>query len=375
MRLDFLDALRGYAILGVMLVHTALIAFPVVPQWFLALCNEGVYGVQLFFIVSACTIFYALSYSHKDESSWRNFFLRRLFRILPLFYVAIVVYAVMDLLINHAFWFFNIFFHFTLLFSILPLFINKLVPGGWTIATELMFYAVVPILFTRIRNLKQAVALTGIALVLCPALSWFLNMLPIVTTNPDNTDFVYFWLPAQFPVFCFGILLFFVLKNTALEKESVLAAYSSRQKDLLAGGLILAGTLAVIGLLLDGQLGTNIVRCYLYGSAFTLIAAGLAINPVQLFVNRFTTYLGKISYSCYLVHFVFVGIFQVWFSSIAHTAGSPVTAIGGFLVLYGIVIGLTIFVSSYTYTWIEQPGIAWGKSYISRIARKKTKRR
>ena len=79
----FVDALRGYAILLVILVHTSLLVKGL-PGWLYSIAANGARGVQLFYIVSAFTLFYSLKYNHKSETNKvLNFYLRRFFRVLP----------------------------------------------------------------------------------------------------------------------------------------------------------------------------------------------------------------------------------------------------------------------------------------------------
>src|SRR5689334_2851146 len=90
-RLDYLDALRGIAVLLVLMVHagelnTGATLTPVLTNFI----ESGKYGVQLFFLISAFTIFYTL---HKGDKSSRNFLIRRFFRIAPLYYIAVCYYS------------------------------------------------------------------------------------------------------------------------------------------------------------------------------------------------------------------------------------------------------------------------------------------
>ena len=90
------DALRGWAFLGVLLVHvqTILDLPPVLAQ----LARPANYGVQLFFVTSALT----LAMSHESH----------------------------------------------------PAAINAVVPGGWSIAVEMNFYLILPYCSKVIRTLR-----------------------------------------------------------------------------------------------------------------------------------------------------------------------------------------------------------------------------
>ena len=86
-----LDLLRGVAILLVVLAHCSQSATGAVPGLSSFAEKYGELGVQLFFIVSGYTMM--LTFGGKvDPAAIRSFYLRRVFRIVPLFWIAIVFY-------------------------------------------------------------------------------------------------------------------------------------------------------------------------------------------------------------------------------------------------------------------------------------------
>ena len=87
--LKYIDAVRGYAILGVIMIHVLTVVQPE-NIYLQLLANKGKYGVQLFFIASAFTLF--LSQERRREVEKKNFFIRRFFRIAPMYYIGIVLY-------------------------------------------------------------------------------------------------------------------------------------------------------------------------------------------------------------------------------------------------------------------------------------------
>ena len=50
----------------------------------------GQRGVQLFYMISAFTLYLSLDGRRTEQHPWTNYFLRRFFRIAPLFYLVIV---------------------------------------------------------------------------------------------------------------------------------------------------------------------------------------------------------------------------------------------------------------------------------------------
>src|SRR5712671_599344 len=89
-RVAALDALRGIAILMVIFFHTS-VSFP--PDHRLArLLESGNLGVQLFFLVSAITMCHMWRERWNEADRQLKFYIRRFFRIAPLFWLAMILY-------------------------------------------------------------------------------------------------------------------------------------------------------------------------------------------------------------------------------------------------------------------------------------------
>ena len=94
-RIPALDGYRGWAVLAVMLYHFAM---PLVAQqhsraWWAALhlMLTGAYGVDMFFVLSGFLITGILLDAKSGPAYFRNFYLRRVLRIFPLYYGVLVV--------------------------------------------------------------------------------------------------------------------------------------------------------------------------------------------------------------------------------------------------------------------------------------------
>lgn len=156
---DYIDALRGLAILAVVLVHSSQSVAPnnAILLW---LMTQGATGVQLFYIASALTLCMSwMARSSHEMFPARNFFIRRFFRIAPLFYIAILFYISVNGFSpdywspNGIKWWFApttaLFLH-----GFHPETINSVVPGGWSIAVEMSFYLILPFLIVKIKSIK-----------------------------------------------------------------------------------------------------------------------------------------------------------------------------------------------------------------------------
>ena len=134
--MEHLDALRGFAILAVVWVHTGL-ASNLYPFWS-QIAFSGQRGVQLFFVVSAFTL--ALSSDNrrrKEQRPTTNFFIRRFFRLAPLYYLDILLTLLSRSPISGSWR--DVLLGFAFLQGLGYHAIIHVAPGTWSIADEALF--------------------------------------------------------------------------------------------------------------------------------------------------------------------------------------------------------------------------------------------
>jgi peptidoglycan/LPS O-acetylase OafA/YrhL len=362
-KLAYVDALRGLAILGVLMVHTGQFGSIDAPWIVEKIAWRGSRGVQLFFIASAFTLF--LSYSQRLNSERfpiRNFFIRRFFRIAPLYYLGVCYYLFQDGF-GPRYWLgdqpgitpANILSNFLFLHGFNAYWITSIVQGGWSIAVEMQFYVLLPLLFMWLKNTRQAFLFFASSLLFMVGMRVLLVAHPLIGHAQLWSDFLELYLPAQLPVFGLGILLYFLNLENRLP---------TRQ----AGGWFLVLSAVMLSLLLvDDHLGIPafvwfvLPEWVLYGVAFLFLALGLSRYPWPVLVNPVITYIGKISFSLYLVHFAVL----YWLNA-AHLVDYTGHPIVDLVIRYGLVLLLSGLLAHFLYRFVEVPGQQLGKRLIQR---------
>jgi len=360
MKLKYIDALRGIAILGVLMVHCAEENYSFLPGIAANFIKDGARGVQLFFIASAFTLFLSMEKRYANEK-YPNlyFFIRRFFRIAPMYYLGICYFLWEDGFTGRDFLcdpnyitISNIVANVLFVHSFNPNWITSLVPGGWSIAVEMIFYCMVPILFKYIKNTKQAYNFVIGALLLSFILKIFFQRFPLISCDRLWSEYLFVYLPNQLPIFGLGILLYFIIKEG--------------YKISIAPWMILL----TVGILIMQFIEVFILpHHFLFGVAFLLLALALSKQEFKVITNPIITYIGKISYSIYLVHFaVLYWMDKLKFNNYVEVS-DPRTALVNYGIRFVVLIIISAIISSITYRLIEIPMQEIGKKMIKRLDR------
>jgi peptidoglycan/LPS O-acetylase OafA/YrhL len=367
LRHEYIDALRGYAILLVMAVHASQAAGELDPVEG-ALINQGARGVQLFFVTSALTL--VMSWHFRGDGLLR-FYVRRVFRIAPMFWLGIIFFTFAD---GFAPRYFapngidatHVAFTALFLHGWHPEYITSVVPGGWSIAVEMMFYLLFPLLIFCIRGWMSAtLVLFATIIVADKTLQIFWSQRSVLWPGISDdlvSTLLNLWLPSQLPVFIVGFLVFFAIEGG-----------SGILKPLLVRFLLLISLAAMVLLAFyNGPvrlLNINVNIYTSYALCFGLFAFCLAQGCDKYFVNAPICVLGKISFSAYLWHFVILhNLYRLGeFNPIIYMTQSR--GLLFFCELFIFLVGATGLLSTITYLTVERPMIRVGNMLLSTNAK------
>ncbi len=357
-RYDYIDALRGWAILGVLLVHV-WIWMGADNNFLTHLASKGAYGVQLFYLISAFTLLLSIQ-RHRlaGHVSWRDYFIRRFFRVAPLFYVAMLTYGPMWQFVPR-YWmpegiqFWHVLTSLSFTHGWHPKSVNAIVPGGWSMSVEMTFYLLFPLLCLWLTTLTRALIFLLISLLVGMAISelayqYYLDEVPERFSYVIK-NFAYTYIPtAQLCVFALGFVTFYLFKYDFFSQPS-------KTKGII---ITLIGILILIMFLY--WVPPKIPEFFMFSIGFVVLLTGLKFYPMKLLVNPIINTIGKLSYSLYLTHFGVIFIFKTLLSQYFQTLNKDLALIIAFI----LVVLTSTLISAVSYRLIEQPGIRLAKKLI-----------
>ena len=362
-KLHHLDAVRGVAILGVVLVHAAQ-AHGLTGTPFDLLARYGQMGVQLFFVASAYTLCLSAERRAGESRALLKYGLRRLFRIAPLYYLAIGLYYLQarggyfadnpHVPTAADYTPLNVLANVLLLHGSYPPANNVIVPGGWSIGTEVAFYAAFPLLWSVVRRARGRD--TGVLMLIFVLAAVTLSQATLLCLYPlgaqvHNGGFWYFHLVTQAPVFCIGIA-YYVLRREGWGRWGV--GY-----DL---GALATLTLLALGLwsLYVGHLYSVIATV----SGLSFVALVEALRKLPRLSPAWLRRLGQASYSVYVLHFL-----VVWgLSSYAGAAlAGAIGAVASVLAVFVLGTLGSFAAATLTERLVEQPFVRLGRRLIARL--------
>lgn len=326
--IPILDNLRAIAAWSVCLCHLicSTIGFINPKSITYIIFSYGSYGVQLFFVISGFIIPWSLYTANYKLKNVFRFLAKRFIRLEPPYIVSILITLSIGFLRKYspAYNYYDV----PISTKQLLLHIGYLVPFFknvtwvnniyWTLAIEFQYYLVIGIFYFLFISSKKTIRFLAYSIFF---------ILPYLI---ENQKFLPFWLP----LFGIGILLF-LFKTKQIKKTE----------------LIIVSFIFYIHILFFNQLAAFIV----------VLFSEVVIIFMYNYSNKFLAYLGKTSYSVYLMHAI-IGASAV--NLLSHYSVTNLDKIG--IIIIGIIIS---FVSSQLmFLFIEQPSKNLSRkiSYIDR---------
>ena len=350
-RVHGIDALRGLAAAGVLIVHAVAIRPLGVTfnDWHVGYL---VLGVPLFFMISAFSMAFAYPGGIMHPGRSRSYAIRRLLRIAPLFYLMLALWIIYLKYLGSPFpKITTLLMNISFFFGLSPKTQVSLVPAGWSIGNEMVFYALFPLIWLR-PGIRAASTFLFVSL----AGAWVLNQ---PGSAPVSDYFYWCHFATNLPYFAVGLVVWWVHDQCPKEKQRPLA------QALLASSLVLTICLYLYGPDINGRqtLSEPVPLQLILGwaLAFGLLVLSQALAPFWLLANPFTRFLGKISYSLYLSHplLIYATGISVWAASLAPGPALVVPMVA--LVTLSAAIPLAWIL----YLFVEAPFIRLGRRLTS----------
>lgn len=342
-----LDGLRGVAIVAVMLFHAGISNF-----------GGGFIGVDIFFVLSGFLITTLLvhEYQMHGSVSLRNFYMRRVLRLLPALLILLLVFCLLSSLLldstdarsNYVGALIVLFYlsNWARALSLHPPFA---LDHAWSLSIEEQFYVLWPVILilmlTTLKKPKHVLALT----VSFALASWFLRV--YLTTAGSTVERIYYGSDTRADALMVGCALG-VFYDTRFWKQLKVGRFS-RYITILA---------TVCGLcLLVFVCRANWRQGYMYYAGFFAVEILTVIVLTEILTNtkglicvalqtKFIVWVGSISYGLYLWHYPIFRLFrshgyETW---IIATAGSAITFI----------------VASISYYFLERPVLRLRRYFV-----------
>ena len=371
-----LDGLRGLAACAVFVVHYHQIVdfdlqFGLFDSYHFF--PNGKHGVALFFILSGLLLSLPFWQSLASRTPWpimKTYMVRRLARIFPAYYLALTMLILMSGLWLVPGGWTDIVLHYSFLFNFTEFSIFSINPPFWTLAVEMQFYLILPLIFCIMRRLSPWQACTVLLLIglLTYGLHyWVVSSVTRIVPWPGNVALTWIRpygavvthsLLAHLPLFIFGVVAgwLFIYLNQQYARH---ADFQRRCSEFSFWCC-----LVLLFLLLSSELGEKIQVSYgRYGLPLIplLLAVLVVSTPFTLFANKILDStllrrLGLISYGIYIYHLPCLN----WVDRTMQQYGwdSP----EHWLVLGGSSVILTLMIASLSYLIIERPVLNWVKS-------------
>ena len=358
------DGLRAFAALAVVGVHTTF------ASGFTGRSGLGRYtsrleiGVEVFFVISGFLLYRPFAAAHfggRPAPRSRSFWVRRLKRIIPAYWLAFVTttYVLHGDTVRHGWLAPVIYLGFAQIY--LPHYALSGITQAWSLCTEMTFYLMIPLWAAllgrsqRARRAQLRAELLGLAALVAIGLAY---RIPVLAIHSPMTSVMVNWLPGYLDQFALGMLL--AVLSTWLAAEE-------RQPSWLWHPLLpwLSWTTAGLAFVAVSNLGLSwtpvatptvghaLLRQTLYGVfAFAMVLPAVFGPqdrglPRRVLRFRPLALIGVVSYGVYLWHQAWVDMWFKWTGERLFTVAWPN--------MLATVTALAVASATVSYLLVERP--------------------
>jgi peptidoglycan/LPS O-acetylase OafA/YrhL len=349
-----LEGIRGLGFLLVFIAHylppDRLTSAGSIPFRALIGMEEIAYfGIPMFFVLSGYLIGGILFATRNREGFFRVYYGHRVLRILPVYYLSLLIIAGVDIFLR-----FPLDFHFWAYF----LFIQNLLPvtqgqSGplltihfWTLATEEQFYLLWPLAVWFFPQRRRLCVIAGALILLIFGIR---STASYFVSSPRILEY---WSVARVDGILLGVLLALVINYWMVVKIKPYAKWIA-----LFGILVVALWASWRGQQWPGSFaGAELLIPWINFSAVAIV---IAVMEEGSWLNRVCSqtwlcWFGKRSYSLYIFHLIYARMFVRSFTPILSRRIPHTWAV---LVSTAIAFSLTVLLSMLSYWLIEKPAL------------------
>lgn len=316
----------------------------------------GHQGVSLFFVLSGFLITYLLlaEYEKTHHIAIKNFYIRRILRIWPLYYLIMIIglfvlphfITISPVTKLHEHFSLKILLFMFMLPNVLRVTESPIVGANqaWSVGVEEQFYIIWPLLIRTFRKVLLKFLIIFIVLKFMVTIAMALSLDYMV--SPDYAHMAYlrtiqrFWDLLQIEQMAFGAIGAYVL---FYKKEKILnVIYHPATQIFMAAGIIFILTVRF------KFIGQTLFDALL----FTILILNVSTNKkfVLKLENRFYTYLGNISYGIYMYHTLCIAIMFTVLQRLGLDTGNSIVFNS---ILYIGSVCLTILIAGLSYKYFE----------------------
>lgn len=367
-RVVCLDGMRGLAALWVLIGHCMLLTGFLAP-----VLSKPDLGVDLFILLSGFLMVFQYRLRKDRENwdepgTWLAFWVRRFFRISPLYYCLLIValscgaWLHADRVLIDTFFgrepqlagryldgsLTNILMHLSYAFGFVPDYAYRTPLPDWSLGLEMQFYAAFPFIVLLARRVGWLAAASGVA---CLGIAVVLVLYALDVDFPMPA-----FLPLKLHLFLAGMMI---------------AADHDGNRRRLIKQLALAMLFAAIPFGSEPDLLHFLIREALVIGFFALVhwrSLAIVDRLSRLLGSKPFYWLGELSFGTYLIHLMVLHPVAAW---AIRRFGMDIAASSRFVIVFLIVAVISYALAFVGYTLIERPGQTLGRNILTRAGRRR----